>query len=179
MATLFPSIRHDTFHLAWRTNVGQYRYYYDSTTTYEGSGDKITFTEGLVQVRKRVVIGTPNVLYIDITTTTTGFSGIENADWEWIVKVNLPNSGLPLAIFRDGSRGGTFRRDAVLNATGFAGVEDTDWEQLSSYPGGGVQTTFRDGVRSAAYVIDKALTATGFGGSENTDWENIIERKIP
>jgi len=112
------------------------------------------------------------VYQIDITLTPTGFSGVENTDWTWIIKHNGQDP-----VFRSGVRGGVFVVDGEITATGFAGSIDVDWENHLTAPGGGVLTTFRDGVRDGAYVIDKILTGTGFAGTEDVDWENCRKYK--
>jgi len=148
----------------------QYIVYANSLTSTPAS---TTYTDGTTDVRKRdIAANEPYDKYvIDITLTPTGFAGVENTDWENLLR----HGGLADETFdfRSGVRGGFFVVDGTLDGTGFAGVEDTNWTNLAMAQGAGAQTTFRDGVRDAAYVIDKTLNATGFAGDINVDWENI------
>jgi len=128
------------------------------------------YSDGTYEARKRIAA---NVYYIDVGITPTGFDGgAEDVDWTWMVKLNGQDP-----VFRSGVRGGDFVVDCEITVTGFAGTIDVDWENLTTVPGGGVETTYRDGVRDAAYVIDKALDATGFAGTEDVNWENLRKYK--
>jgi len=127
----------------------------------------VTYTQGSRSIRKRVVGGE---YHIDITLTSTGFSGVEGVDWKQIdPDIEGQTDG-----YRNGSRDGYFYMDCEITPTGFSGVEDVDWEWVSrSKHPTSTQTTFRDGLRSGSYVIDQELTSTGFSGTRGIDWINL------
>jgi hypothetical protein len=147
------------------TGVDETPQYIEYANTLVTTPSSTTYSDGTTTVRRRIV---SSVYQIEISLTPTGFSGTENVDWEWLVKLTGQDP-----VFRTGVRDGDFVVDCEITPTGFSGSEGTDWENLTTAPGGGSETTYRDGVRNGSYVIDKELNGTGFSGTEGVDWENV------
>lgn len=161
--------------------IQQYLVYQNNLVIYTGPGTQIIFDDGTTQVRKRMVVGVPNILYTDITITLTGFAGVEDIDWKPLDPVRgLPNQGSLLADFRCGVRGGCFRIDFPLTLTKWAGAEGVDWENPETNCGPSVHPIYRDGVRDAAYVLDQALIANPASpGVMDVDWKNLVTNGLP
>lgn len=130
MATLFPSIRHDTYHYKRGFSSAGHTEYDNSLTTYSGVGVKQQWTDGTCTVRKRIAA---QELIIELDDGG-GF-------------VEVHSMVLTGTQYRCGSSGNEFVTDDWTGAA---------WENIEAHDDPGqVNSNFREGITDCAYVIDE------------------------